>query len=306
MAITYGVFNSVDGDRKYNAEQMSTYFDGLVSDGIFQSVGKKFSVTAGAGLTVNVDTGRALIECHWLKNDNVLTISLDSADVQNDRKDLIVIKLDYSARTMGIEYISGAESVKNTETVKYLTLARITIPAGATAITQANIKDYRGSALCPWVTGLVKQVDTADLFTQYETAYEEMVQQMINWWADRRNAFDTWFNNLTSTLNVNLNLTKQEFSYTTTEETDNIPLVSGYQTTDILLVHVNGVLFVEGTEYTIEAENIKLAKTITAGNTVTQILIKSIIGGDVVTSGTMTLNLYGNSTDLSGKMEVTE
>lgn len=305
MAITYGFFNSVDGDRKYNAEQMSTYFDGLVSDGIFQSVGKKFSVTAGAGLTVNVDTGRALIECHWLKNDNVLTITLDSADVQNDRKDLIVIKLDYSARTMGVEYISGAESVKNTETVKYLVIAKITVPAGATTITQANIKDIRGSALCPWVTGLVKQVDTSDLFSQYEKAYEEMVQQMINWWADRRNAFDTWFNNLTSTLNVNLNLTKQEFSYTTTAETDIIPLVSDYQNTDILLVHVNGVLFAD-TEYTIEAGNIKLAKTITAGNTVTQILIKSIIGGDVMLSGEMINNLFGNNSTLIGKMEVTE
>lgn len=305
MAITYGFFNSVDGDRKYNAEQMSTYFDGLVSDGIYQSVGGKFYVSAGAGLSVNVSTGRALIECHWLKNDNVLTITLDSADVQNDRKDLIVIKLDYPARTMGIEYISGAESVKNTEAVKYLTLAKITVPAGATTITQANIKDIRGSALCPWVTGLVKQVDTSDLFSQYEKAYEEMVQQMINWWADRRNAFDTWFNSLTTSLNANLNLTKQEFSYTTTSETDIIPLVSDYQNTDILLVHVNGVLFAD-TEYTIEAGNIKLAKTITAGNTVTQILIKSVIGGDVVTSGTMTLNLYGNGTDLSGKMEVTE
>ena len=303
MAITYGFFNSVDGDRKYNAEQMSTYFDGLVSDGIFQSVGKKFSVTAGAGLTVNVDTGRALIECHWLKNDNVLTISLDSADVQNDRKDLIVIKLDYSARTMGVEYISGAESVKNTETVKYLTLAKITVPAGATTITQANIKDIRGSALCPWVTGLVKQVDTSDLFIQYEKAYEEMVQQMINWWADRRNAFDTWFNSLTTSLNVNLNLTKQEFSYTTTAETDIIPLVSDYQTTDILLVHVNGVLVVEGTEYSIEAGNIKLAKTITAGNTVTQILIKSVIGGNVSTSGEMTANFIGADTGISGNLE---
>ena len=248
MAITYGFFNSVDGDRKYNAEQMSTYFDGLVSDGIYQSVGGKFYVSAGAGLSVNVSTGRALIECHWLKNDNVLTITLDSADVQNDRKDLIVIKLDYSARTMGVEYISGAESVKNTETVKYLVLAKITVPAGATTITQANIKDIRGSALCPWVTGLVKQVDTSDLFSQYEKAYEEMVQQMINWWADRRNAFDTWFNSLTTSLNVNLNLTKQEFSYTTTAETDIIPLGSDYQTTDILLVHVNGVLVVEGTQ----------------------------------------------------------
>ena len=303
MAITYGFFNSVDGDRKYNAEQMSTYFDGLVSDGIFQSVGKKFSVTAGAGLTVNIDTGRALIECHWLKNDNVLTISLDSADVQNDRKDLIVIKLDYSARTMGIDYISGAESVKNTETIKYLTLAKITVPAGATSITQANIKDNRGSALCPWVTGLVKQVDTSDLFSQYEKAYEEMVQQMINWWADRRNAFDAWFNSLTTSLNVNLNLTKQEFSYTTTAETDIIPLVSDYQTTDILLVHVNGVLVVEGTEYSIEAGNIKLAKTITAGNTVTQILIKSVIGGNVSTSGEMTANFIGSDTGTSGKLE---
>ena len=303
MAITYGFFNSVDGDRKYNAEQMSTYFDGLVSDGIFQSVGKKFSVTAGTGLTVNIDTGRALIECHWLNNDNVLTISLDSADVQNDRKDLIVIKLDYSARTMGVEYISGAESVKNTETVKYLVLAKITVPAGATAITQANNKDNRGSALCPWVTGLVKQVDTADLFSQYEKAYEEMVQQMINWWADRRNAFDTWFNSLTTSLNVNLNLTKQEFSYTTTAETDIIPLVSDYQTTDILLVHVNGVLVVEGTEYSIEAGNIKLAKTITAGNTVTQILIKSVIGGNVSTSGEMTANFIGSDTGTSGKLE---
>ena len=303
MAITYGFFNSVDGDRKYNAEQMSTYFDGLVSDGIYQSVGGKFYVSAGAGLSVSVSTGRALIECHWLKNDNVLTITLDSADVQNDRKDLIVIKLDYSARTMGVEYISGAESVKNTETVKYLVLAKITVPAGATTITQANIKDIRGSALCPWVTGLVKQVDTSDLFSQYEKAYEEMVQQMINWWADRRNAFDTWFNSLTTSLNVNLNLTKQEFSYTTTAETDIIPLVSDYQTTDILLVHVNGVLVVEGTEYSIEAENIKLAKTITAGNTVTQILIKSVIGGNVSTSGEMTANFIGSDTGTSGKLE---
>lgn len=303
MAITYGFFNSVDGDRKYNAEQMSTYFDGLVSDGIYQSVGGKFYVSAGAGLSVNVSTGRALIECHWLKNDNVLTITLDSADVQNDRKDLIVIKLDYSARTMGVEYISGAESVKNTETVKYLVLAKITVPAGATTITQANIKDIRGSTLCPWVTGLVKQVDTSDLFSQYEKAYEEMVQQMINWWADRRNAFDTWFNSLTTSLNVNLNLTKQEFSYTTTAETDIIPLVSDYQTTDILLVHVNGVLVVEGTEYSIEAENIKLAKTITAGNTVTQILIKSVIGGNVSTSGEMTANFIGSDTGTSGKLE---
>lgn len=305
MAITYGFFNSVDGDRKYNAEQMSEYFDGLVSDGVFQSVGRKFLVTAGAGLTVNIDTGRALIECHWIKNDNVLTISLDASDVQNDRKDLIVIKLDYSERTMGIEYIKGAESVRNTETVKYLTLAKITVPAGANTITQANIKDYRGSAACPWVTGIIEQVDTSELFAQYDSFYMKMVQQMINWWADRRNAFDTWFNNLTKTLNVDLSLKKYEYSYTTTEETDTIPIISEYKNTDILLVHVNGVLCAADMDYTIENDTLKLAKTISAGNAVTQILIKSIIGSNVITTGNMIIDLNCNY-GISGKMEVIE
>ena len=282
MAITYGFFNSVDGDRKYNAEEMSTYFDGLVSDGVFQTVGRKLAVTAATGMNINIDTGRALIECHWLKNDSVLTITLDESDVQNDRTDLIVIKLDYTNRSMAIEYVKNQSVAYDTETVKYLTLAKITVPAGATTITQANIKDYRGSATCPWVTGIIKQVDTADLFTQYEKAYEEMVQQMINWWADRQNAFDTWFNNLTTTLNVNTSLKKYEYSYTTTEETDTIPIISEYETNDILLIHANGVLFVNGTEYTIENNTIKLSKTIAAENTVTQILIKSVIGSEVI------------------------
>lgn len=306
MSISYGFFNSIDGDRKYNAEEMSAYFDGLVSDGVFQTVGKKLAVTAATGMNVNIDTGRALIECHWLKNDTILTVTLDDSDVQNDRTDLIVIKLSYETRSMTIDYVKNQSVAHDTETVKYLTLAKITVPAGATTITQANIKDYRGSATCPWVTGIIKQVDTADLFAQYEKAYEEMVQQMINWWADRQNAFDTWFNNLTSTLNVNLNLEKQEFSYTTTEETDTIPLISNYQATDILLVHVNGVLFVADNEYTIETNTVKLSKTITAGNTVTQILIKSIIGSDVMVSGATTINLAGNDYSSSGKMEVAE
>lgn len=34
MAITCGFFDSVSGDRTYDADQMSTYFEGLISDGV--------------------------------------------------------------------------------------------------------------------------------------------------------------------------------------------------------------------------------------------------------------------------------
>ena len=66
MAITYGYFNSVNGDRTYNADQMSEYFDGLVSNGVYESVGGALQVTAGSGMTVNVASGRGIINCKWL------------------------------------------------------------------------------------------------------------------------------------------------------------------------------------------------------------------------------------------------
>ena len=53
MAITYGFFNAIkqsDGtyDRMYNADQMSTYFEGLISDGIYESVDDGMQVLAAS------------------------------------------------------------------------------------------------------------------------------------------------------------------------------------------------------------------------------------------------------------------
>ena len=69
MAITYGFFNSMGGDRTYNADQMSEYFSGLISDGVFENVGDALQVIPGDGMTAKVKTGRAIIKCKWLEND---------------------------------------------------------------------------------------------------------------------------------------------------------------------------------------------------------------------------------------------
>ena len=57
MSVTYGFYNSLNGDRKYNAEQVSSLFDGLIIDGVFASVGMAFAVKATTGITVNVGIG---------------------------------------------------------------------------------------------------------------------------------------------------------------------------------------------------------------------------------------------------------
>ena len=53
MSVTCGFYNSLNGDRKYNAIQMGRIFDGLIGDGVFATVGNAFVVKAANGNTVN-------------------------------------------------------------------------------------------------------------------------------------------------------------------------------------------------------------------------------------------------------------
>ena len=56
MAVTYGFYNSVSGDRKYDARQIASIFDGVILDGVYQSIGTALIVTASSGLQVRVAT----------------------------------------------------------------------------------------------------------------------------------------------------------------------------------------------------------------------------------------------------------
>lgn len=48
MAVTYGFFNSVNGDRTYNADQISDYFLKLISNGVFATPSNAMQVQASA------------------------------------------------------------------------------------------------------------------------------------------------------------------------------------------------------------------------------------------------------------------
>jgi hypothetical protein len=293
MAITYGYFNSVNGDRKYNAETMSEYFDGIVSDGVYETVGDKLQVVAsGTDMSISIKTGRALIDCHWLKNDSVHNITLSAADVQLSRYDSIGIKLDYNERTMSFVVNEGTLAntpsilrPKNTETVKYLWLADVKINAGVSVVRQGNVINRRGYSYCPWVTGVVKQVDTSQLFAQWQDACESYYNSMtaeINAYFDNRKAeFESWFDTLTSTLTVDTYIQKYQRSYEVTEEVMELEIgIPDYDSTkDVLFANINGVEFIESVDYQISGDKIVLFNSIKGTNQITFIVLKSKIGG---------------------------
>ena len=206
MALTSGFFNSVSGDRTYNADQISSMFEGLISDGIYEDVGDAFQVTADSGMNVLVGTGRAMLNGgKWAKNTAPITVEINAAHVLLPRYTAIVLRLNISDRSVSVETIDGTAASTPTKpaivrnsTSWDLLLAFVYVAAGATSITQANIEDQRANTTyCGWVTGIVEQVDTSTLFLQWQTAYEEMFTQMQAWFVSEKAAFDDWFESLT-------------------------------------------------------------------------------------------------------------
>lgn len=298
MAITYGFFNAIkqsDGtyDRVYNSDQISEMFEGLISDGVFESVGDALIVKEKSGMTIEVGTGRAWIGDRWMKNDAKMNITLTGAHLTLNRWSAIVIRADYSNRVISIVEKVGTPAttpMKPTITyndfVKEKCLAYIYVGKGATSITQANIVDCRAdTSICGWVTGVVTQVDTSQLFLQYQAAYERQLTTMQAWEDAQKTAFDSWFSTLTDQLQVNTYIQKYHKAVETTNQQGIFKLdMSGYtySDTDVIFVNVNGISLVEEHEWLLDASKtpveIHTSQGMDAGNLVEITVLKSKIG----------------------------
>lgn len=192
---TSGFFNSVNGDRLYNADQMSRIFEGLITDGVYESVGNKLSVQPNSGMVIQIATGRGWFGRHWVNNDSEYALTVADSDVILNRYAAVCIRVDDSdAVRDAVPYLKYGEFATNptkptmerTELVKEYCLAYVYIKAGATAITASDIEDTRGNeALCGWVTGLIEQLNSATLFDQFTSI------------------FNDWFNGLVDIINEN-------------------------------------------------------------------------------------------------------
>lgn len=241
--VTYGFFNSVDGDRRYTADQMSNYFRGLISDGVYEGLGSAMVVTAGDGMTVNVGTGRAIIDCKWINLNGVEILDISPASPTQARYTAVVVRLDLANRTIELDTVDGEPAaspeypeITSTDLIKELCLAMVYVPANAVSILQTNIVDKRGSDLCLWVTGLIQQLDTSTLFLQWQAAFEE------------------FFEALTGRLQVNTYIQEYRKSVTLDGSATTVTLdMTGYTyaNTDIIRIHINGLLAKEGTDYSI-------------------------------------------------------
>ena len=153
MAFKYGFFNAKNLDRVYTAEDFSDYLSSIICNGVFDTYGDNFLMTAGSGLNLIMGTGKAWINGHYFVNDSPYTINLSQyVDASLSRYVLIGISCDVSdsVRECKIEIKQGTAAsspaiptFENTSTKAFLTLGAVLLRAGSK--TLGSIVDYRSN-----------------------------------------------------------------------------------------------------------------------------------------------------------------
>lgn len=306
MAIKYGFFNAmretnpeteeVTFDRVYDNESMNKYFKGLISqNGIFGNTGNKLEVKPGSGLSVIVDTGKALVGSHWIEITAPEVLELEQSDIRYPRWDAVMLRFDggVNVRACSLYLKKGAAygDIFNNKPQRpapdgnvngifdqtglpvELPLAYIWVAPAAESISETNINDWRGTAECPWITHLIQGPSQTDLDNM-----------LAKYWA----SFHEWYSQVTEEMNINTHM--QEFRKVVNGGpgvSNSIPLnMSGYTygSGDVFFVYYNGLELIKDVEYTITQATpdsqavLTFSGNFVSGNTLSIRVLKSVIG----------------------------
>ena len=220
MSVTCGFYNNYNDGRKYNASQMSRLFDGMITDGVFASIGDCLVVNATSGNIVTVGTGKCWFNHTWTENDAPLLVTCPDTHPVLNRIDAVVVEVNSNEniRDNFIKVVSGVESSKpvkptlaNADGVYQHALCYIYRAADTTEITQADITNAVGTDETPFITAMLQTISLDKLLGQWESELDQFVDQekldidefltqeetdVNKFMTDKETDFNTWYANM--------------------------------------------------------------------------------------------------------------
>lgn len=161
-------------DRNYTANQFMKYFSLFVGNGVFVSPTNQLKVIPGTGLSVIITEGWGFINGAWYHNDSNLEVPLVTNGTSNNRVDSIRLRYSESNRSINSAVFTGDTNLVRGETIYDLELAEVIVTPGSVTISASNITDTRTNEnRCGFVKGLVEVISTEDLFSQFESLFND-------------------------------------------------------------------------------------------------------------------------------------
>ncbi len=180
MAFSFGFFNSKGLDRTYTAEDFTTYLSSIICNGILDTYGDCFSLTAAStGLKVVLGRGKAWINGHYFVNDSRYSIDLtEYQDESLPRYISIAIVCDTSeiVRAVRLEIVPGTPAenpalpvIPTDENRTRLLLYAVRLNVGATSLSKFDWYDYReDSNVCGYCRCILGKCKVAEILDAYE------------------------------------------------------------------------------------------------------------------------------------------
>lgn len=193
MAFSFGFFNSKGLDRTYTAEDFTTYLSSIICNGILDTYGDCFSLTAAStGLKVVLGRGKAWINGHYFVNDSRYSIDLtEYQDESLPRYVSIAIVCDTSesVRAVRLEIVPGTPAenpalpvIPTDENRTRLLLYAVRLNVGATSLSKFDWYDYREDSnacgYCKCILGKCKVSEILDAYEKNNRLLENIQEQL--------------------------------------------------------------------------------------------------------------------------------
>lgn len=206
--VTSGFFDSTESNRRiYTADEFSSIFDGLISDGVYENYpggtrtvnGKSVKippfevtkVTSGNDLVISIGPGRAWFHHVWVLN-TTSTVTLSPAHGTLPRIDCVYLIVNKGARSCALACREGTPSSDptgsfpsddNNNDVYYYPIAFIKVPKAASSSSSLVVTSAIGNPDPPanGKTPIVKAiVDPSMTLDEYIASYKAQVTAQLN------------------------------------------------------------------------------------------------------------------------------
>lgn len=187
-------------DRAVGASMLRATFEKFFSDGVFPSPGDALQISKGSGLTVTIQPGIFIIRGAmggYLTDAHSLT--LDTAAPQGNVAYGIMLRYDETEqhRSCYLRVVRGDAASspqppapdQSTPGVMEYRLGYVTVPTGATDLTNATVTNEKGLAVCPYAAPF-EEIDMSEVTADAKSAANEALTQLLDYFETYRQMVD--------------------------------------------------------------------------------------------------------------------